>query len=37
MASLSQNTWKADAKTAQTEVELAKAVFYARNYLNKMI
>ena len=37
MASLTRNGWKTDVETDQTEVELAKAVFQARNYQNKVM
>jgi hypothetical protein len=37
MASLTRNAWKTDMETTQTEMELAKAVFQARNYLNKVM
>ena len=37
MASLSRSGWKADVEAAQNEVELAKAVIQARNYLNKVV
>jgi hypothetical protein len=37
MASLTRNVWKADVETDQTEMELAKAVSQARNYMNKMM
>jgi hypothetical protein len=37
MASLTRNTWKTNMETDQTEIELAKAVSQARNYLNKVM
>jgi hypothetical protein len=37
MASLTRNTWKTDVETDQTELELAKAVVQARNYMNKVM
>lgn len=37
MASLTRNAWKTDMETSRTEMERAKAVVQARNYLNKVM
>jgi hypothetical protein len=37
MANLTQNGWKTTVEVEQTEVEWAKAVAQARNYLNKVV
>ncbi len=37
MASLTRNAWKTNVETDRTEMELAKAVFQARNFLNRVM
>ncbi len=37
MANLTRNGWKACVETDLVEMEMAKAVFQARNYLNKVM